>query len=355
MKRFNKIARVIATVLDKSRQIKYKTNSNCSLVVKEGNHIIENNTYGHLGETIYLEPTYEEGFELKRLMINGEISSSDSFTLNDNTEIELICCDNMGETTKIYFNNTSESSITTPIQFTTLTDDTLELKVNNTRIGKYSKANDYSISITLPVGECIVEFIGGILEFHRQVINADYTIYLYNLEFGKNYGSLIAGFAETNIKNLTIPHSIEILNTSFLSKSNIENVILPNTITEIGKTTFTNSTLKSIDIKEGVVMLGANAFQNTQLETVTVPSTVNIISLSVFGSCANLGECYFKVNELTTKRTNYNYLIFDKCNSTLCLYTKYTSSVAKSNYGTYWCYIGKSTKATVYYSYEFNE
>lgn len=117
----------------------------------------------------------------------------------------------------------------------------------------------------------------------------------------------------SNIRNVTIPDTIESLNScAFSNKTKLEKVELPNSIKYIDADAFANCrSLKEISIPEGITRLKYSTFANCRaLEKINLPHSLKTIDRQVFQNCASLKEI-----TLPTGMTSIEELTFDKCKS----------------------------------------
>ncbi len=101
----------------------------------------------------------------------------------------------------------------------------------------------------------------------------------------------LAAFADTGLKEVVIPDSVQTLESNaFSSCKSLDTVVLNNTITSIGAFTFYNcEKLKAINIPDSVTSIGNGAFQNcSSLSSVSIPNYNTTIARLTFSGCTSL-------------------------------------------------------------------
>lgn len=123
-------------------------------------------------------------------------------------------------------------------------------------------------------------------------------------------------FAETGIKEITLPASLqtavfpfedchnletvhfpdgitEILPRIFAKCSGLRYIVIPDTVQTVGELAFYNcENLETVTLPEGVQTLARNAFSNTGLKSVTIPASVCTAAYA-FSNCAELETVTF--------------------------------------------------------------
>lgn len=153
-------------------------------------------------------------------------------------------------------------------------------------------------------------------------------------------------FSRANIVNVTLPDSIEIIDSqAFSFCENLESINIPDGVTKIGSSAFANCrALTSITIPDAVVEFGDNVFYNCNvLESVTLGDGIKKITEGVFKGCSELqslvlGENIDSINVKAfedCKKLRYTsdesasylgseeneYLLLFRVNSTITSYT----------------------------------
>jgi hypothetical protein len=90
-----------------------------------------------------------------------------------------------------------------------------------------------------------------------------------------------------NLKSVTIPSSVKIIENFAFWGSGIESITIPNGVTKVGDGAFMNCpNLKSIVIPNTVTEIGTAAFYGCKsLKNVVIPSSVEKIGYAAFGGC----------------------------------------------------------------------
>ena len=109
----------------------------------------------------------------------------------------------------------------------------------------------------------------------------------------KNCSSM-GNMTKSNITQVTIGSSVEVLPSGFVSGSKITSVTIPNSVTSIGDYAFQDCTgLTSVTIPNSVTFIGYCAFsQCTDLTTISLPNSVFVMSSLAFSGCTKLAKVY---------------------------------------------------------------
>ncbi|MBR5300147.1 MAG: leucine-rich repeat protein [Bacteroidales bacterium] len=137
----------------------------------------------------------------------------------------------------------------------------------------------------------------------------------------------------TGLKRMTIPESVEYIETEYLFSgcSNLEYVSLPSSVTKVGNGMFANcSSLKSFDLTnytsvgngafkgcEGLTEfkidhleeIGSSAFEGTGVVSVRLPDNMTVVPSNLFSNCTNLVELDLNKAEIL------DYYSFAGCSS----------------------------------------
>ena len=89
----------------------------------------------------------------------------------------------------------------------------------------------------------------------------------------------------TNLTGVTLPSSLETIESNAFQSSAITSIVIPNSVTEIGSSAFRSSSLATITLGTGLTSISGNCFASTNLTSVTVPEGVTEIRNQAFENC----------------------------------------------------------------------
>lgn len=94
----------------------------------------------------------------------------------------------------------------------------------------------------------------------------------------------------SNLEDLIIGESVEVLPSSLAYNSKISEVIIPNSVTTIGSSAFGNCTaLTNVMIPNSVISIGPSAFSGcSELLNINIPNRITILNNAVFKNCMKL-------------------------------------------------------------------
>lgn len=95
-----------------------------------------------------------------------------------------------------------------------------------------------------------------------------------------------------NLRNVNIPNRITSIEADAFAKSNIRNLTIPESVDQIGKYAFFNCKgLVEIIIPEGVKIIEGGTFKNCKyLQKIIIPQSVTIIDYQAFWGCESLSN-----------------------------------------------------------------
>ena len=130
------------------------------------------------------------------------------------------------------------------------------------------------------------------------------TNLIWNAKNCSDYGSM----PTSNITQVTIGSSVQVLPDNFASNSRITSVTIPNSVQTIGYNAFSGCTgLASVTFPNSVTYIGGNAFSNcTNLNTISLPNSVFSIDQYAFSGCTKLAKVYCRAIMPPVIDTYYN-------------------------------------------------
>ncbi len=175
----------------------------------------------------------------------------------------------------------------------TATGSSLETLVATTHT--YSEAGEYTISITVNIGEIAIirdannytSIIVGDTDRHWASLKA--------VRIGNGVTSISDGAFSAcySLASVTIPSSVtSISDGAFSACYSLTSVTIPSSVTSIGMAAFDScSSLASVTIPSSVTSIGESAFGGcSSLASVTIPSSVTSIGMAAFSSCYSLAS-----------------------------------------------------------------
>ena len=95
----------------------------------------------------------------------------------------------------------------------------------------------------------------------------------------------------SNLKDVELPRSIEIIGKGAFHRCGISQLKLGNTIKSIGALAFDKSSICSIELPDSLEEMGSGVFMNcNRLKSVKLPNTINCIQAATFKGCSSLEE-----------------------------------------------------------------
>lgn len=125
------------------------------------------------------------------------------------------------------------------------------------------------------------------------------NVYITQYEFASDVekegasGKLTNTFSMSAIQHMTLPKSVKILESAFLSASSLTSVTIPEGVTTISTSwsggTFSGTQLIDVTVPNSVTSLGSDSFMDVYtLETVTLGENLDDIGDNAFSNCSGL-------------------------------------------------------------------
>lgn len=98
-------------------------------------------------------------------------------------------------------------------------------------------------------------------------------------------------FANSGIKNITLPNSIQSIPDYLFYNSKLENIVISSNIKTIGSYAFEDCyELSSVTFNEGLEEIKNEAFKNTKLSSITLPNSLTTLGEKAFSSIVSLTQ-----------------------------------------------------------------
>ena len=95
----------------------------------------------------------------------------------------------------------------------------------------------------------------------------------------------------TSLENITIPDSVESIETAAFSGSKLRSIDIPGSVETIGSYAFNGlTTLTSVTLNDGLKTISDGAFVTSGVAAVTIPKTVTSIGQNAFAGCGGLSS-----------------------------------------------------------------
>lgn len=184
--------------------------------------------------------------------------------MNSYTTLTVDYTEDWTATINIYKTNTTQTSF--------YLDDVLQTSTTT------SDSQDISLSVTS--GLHTIKIKGGVFYFDGYCLGtSSKNKYLYDIDFGSNYGTSIGNYAFvgcTILTTITIPNGVtSIGNYAFSGCSGLTSITIPNGVTSIGNSAFQScSNLLYLIFPNSVISIGETAFTNcTSLNYISCKAT----------------------------------------------------------------------------------
>ncbi|MDE6271416.1 MAG: leucine-rich repeat domain-containing protein, partial [Muribaculaceae bacterium] len=188
---------------------------------------------------------------------------------------------------------------------TTYSDDVLRYRLIPSINGGENKAvviqGDYNGEISIPERFSYTDENGQTSRYYVDAIGykAFSNSSISKIDFNSRINLKTIGteaFSNCRISSITIPASVEVINTSaFQGCYRLTSITIPDNVTTIGDYAFSGcSKLPSLIIPDKVTSIGAYALSDcSSLKSVSIGSSVKYIGASAFKGCDNLNKAEF--------------------------------------------------------------
>ena len=149
------------------------------------------------------------------------------------------------------------------------------------QIGNGNKVAEFEGEITISegittVGSLAFYFCGGITK-----VNLPTSLKQINWQ---------AFRGTTNLKSISLPKGLEVLQERAFNASGITSIVIPGTVKTVGALAFFQSYIEQATIEDGVEILDSAAFRSCGLKEITIPGSVKEIKDSCFSEIWGLSK-----------------------------------------------------------------